>query len=139
VANTTPYSLPYPAQTQVINDGNYSYPTTAVTPPFSGPVLSGYLPSNDALLVLPNWFTTNRWHQVVNYNVDSNCVPSAVAAATGICGAATFTVSGNGILIGGVPSGGTMAMLGFNGVSTAYSNYQSTILNAAVQTQTQSP
>jgi hypothetical protein len=42
-------------------------------------------------------------------------------------------------LIGGAPSGGTMAMLGFNGVSTAYSNYQSTILNAAVQTQTQSP
>jgi len=139
VANATPYSLPYPAQTQVINDGNYSYPTTAVTPPFSGPVLSGYLPSNDALLVLPAWFTANRWHQVLNYKVDSNCVPSAVAAATGICGAATFTVSSNGILIGGAPSGGTMAMLGFNGVSTAYSNYQSTILSAAVQTQTQSP
>ena len=60
-------------------------------------------------------------------------------AATGICGAATFTVSSNGILIGGAPSGVTMAMFGFNGVSTAYSNYQSTILNAAVQTQTQSP
>jgi len=89
--------------------------------------------------VLPAWFTANRWHQVLNYKVDSNCVPSAVAAATGICGAATFTVSSNGILIGGAPSGGTMAMLGFNGVSTAYSNYQSTILSAAVQTQTQSP
>jgi hypothetical protein len=140
--NPTPSSLPYPAQTQVVNDGSYSYPTTAVSPPFSGSVLSGYLPSNDPLLVLPAWFGANRWHQVLNYKVDSNCVPSAVSAATGTCGSASFTISSYGVLIGGtagVPNSGTMAMLGFTGVSTAYSNFQSTILNAAVQAQTQSP
>jgi hypothetical protein len=140
--NPTPYSLPYPAQTQVVDDGNYSYPTTAVSPPFASPVLSGYLPSNDSLLVLPAWFAANRWYQVLNYKVDSNCVPSAVSVAAGTCGSATFTVSSYGVLIGGtagVPNNGTMAMLGFPGVSTAYSSYQSTILNASVQAQPHSP
>ncbi len=62
VANPTPHSMPYPAQTEVINDGNYSYPASVVTPPFSGTVLSGYLPSNDPTLVLPAWFSANRWY-----------------------------------------------------------------------------
>ncbi len=79
---------------------------------------------------------------MLNYKVDSNCVPSAVTAATGTgtCGTASFTVSSYGVLIGGtagVPAIGTMAMLGFNGVSTAYSNFQSTLLNATVQAQVQ--
>jgi hypothetical protein len=146
VANPTPHSMPYPAQTEVINDGNYSYPASVVAPPFSGPVLSGYLPSNDPTLVLPAWFSANRWYRVFNYRVDSNCVPSAVTAATGTCGTTTFTVSSYGVLLGGtagVPAVGTMAMLGFNGVSTAYTNFQSTLLNATVQaqvqTQTQTP
>jgi hypothetical protein len=59
-----------------------------------------------------------------------------VSAATGTCGAATFAVPNYGVLIGGtagVPNSGTMAVLDFNGVSTAYTNFQSTVLNAAVQ------
>jgi hypothetical protein len=56
VSNPTPHSMPYPAQTEVIDDGTYSYPTTVIAPPFTGPVLSGYLPSNDPTLVLPAWF-----------------------------------------------------------------------------------
>lgn len=148
IANPTPNSMPYPAQAAIIDQGTYNYPSTVVAPPFSSAVLSGYLPSNDPTLVLPAWFSANRWHQMLSYRVDSSCVPSAVSSHTGTCGAASFSVPSNGVLIGGVAgsaSGGTMAVLGFSGVNTAYTNFQSTILSAAVvaqaqsQTQTQSP
>ena len=146
VANPTPNSMPYPAQAAIVNDGDYSYPSTVVAPPFSSAVLSGYLPSNDPTLVLPAWFSANRWHQVLSYRVDGNCVPSAVASHTGTCGAATFSVPSYGVLIGGTAgtaSGAAMAMLGFTGVNAAYTNFQSTVLSAAVtaqaQTQSQTP
>lgn len=139
-----PYKMPYPAHTEVINDGNYTYPMTVASPPFSASVLSGYIPSDDASLALPPWFSANLWNRVLNYSVDVNCVASGVAAAAGPCGAATFSTQTNGVMLGGTagsPPSGTMAVLGFQGVSSAYSNAASTILSAAiqVQTQTQSP
>jgi hypothetical protein len=144
VTNPTPDSMPYPAQVAIVNDGIASYPSTVVAPPFASGVLSGYLPSDDPTLVLPAWFSANRWHQVLSYRVDSNCVPSAVSSHSGTCGAATFTMPSNGVVIGGITgssSGGTMAVLGFSGVNTTYINFQLTVLNAAVTApaQTQSP
>ncbi len=133
--NPTPLSMPYPAHNEIFDGGTYVYPATVVTPPFSQSVLSGFLPSNDATLVLPAWFSANRWHRVISYQVDANCVPSAVSTAAGTCGAATFSVSSTAAIIGGMPGNGTIAMLGFTGVSSAYSNSHATVLNATVQAQ----
>jgi hypothetical protein len=57
----------------------------------------------------------------------------AIIAAVGV---ATTAVPTYGVLIGGtaaMPNNGTMAVSGFNGVSTAYTNFQSTVLSAAIQ------
>ena len=139
-SNPAPLSMPYPAQAAVPVNGTYTFPSTVVSPPFSTTVLSGYIPSDDPTLVLPAWFSSNYWNAVLFYRVDSNCVPSAVLAAAGPCGAVTFSVPSNSVLIGGTagaPGSGTMAMLGFNGVSTSYTNFKTTVINAAVQAQPQ--
>ncbi len=145
-AAASPHYLPYPAATEFVEGTTYSYPATVLSPPFGSTVISGYLPSNDAALTLPGWFTANAWNHVLQYKVDSSCLASAVVAAFGTCGTATFTVQNGGSQIG-TSGTGTIAMLGFPGVSATYSNSSSTILTAGVQaaaqvqtqTQTQTP
>lgn len=133
-ASAAPHSLPYPAQTELVDSGSYWYPATVVSPPFATTVITGYLPSNDAALVLPAWFTANSWNHVMQYKVDSGCLASA--AAYNNCGTATFSVQSGSSLIGASGSG-TIAMLGFAGVSSVYSNASSTVLTAGIQAQAQ--
>ncbi len=132
-ASAAPHSLPYPAQNELIDGGVYYYPATVVSPPFYSPIITGYIPSNDAALSLPAWFTANSWNHVLQYKVDSGCLASAPA---GTCGTASFSVQTGSSLIG-TSGTGTIALLGFAGVSSVYSNASSTVLTAGIQAQTQ--
>lgn len=133
-ASAAPHSLPYPAQNELIDGGVYYYPATVLSPPFATTIITGYIPSNDAGLSLPAWFTANSWNHVLQYKVDSGCLASA--AANGTCGTATFSVQSGSSLIG-TSGTGTIAMLGFAGVSSIYSNASSTVLTAGIQAQAQ--
>ena len=126
-------TLPYPATVENF-DGNttYSYPmtpTNSVVPSYSG-----YLPS-ESNQALPAWFAANRWNRVLQYTVDSNCVQSGNPAQ---CGSASFSVQSGSTVVGSSPTSGTMAMLAFPGVNTAYSNAATTVISASVQAQSPS-
>lgn len=134
-------TLPYPATVENF-DGNttYSYPMTPTNS--AVPSYSGYLPS-ESNQALPAWFAANRWNRVLQYTVDSNCVQSGNPAQ---CGSASFSVQSGSTVVGASPTSGTMAMLAFPGVNTAYSNASTTVMSASVQaqspsvqTQTQTP
>jgi hypothetical protein len=109
-------------------------PSPAAALPAAG--TAGYLPTDDPKLnaALPHWFSANNWNSVITYRVDSDC-----AAGLPTCGAAFagYTVGGSdGVLIGfsgGTATTGTKAVLSFSGANTAYTNYQTTVLKAAVQ------
>ena len=141
-SGSTPSRMPYPADAESYDSGTsaYTYPMTVISPPFSTAVTTGYIPSDDVNLTLPTWFSANLWNRVLQYNVDSNCLASAVQTSVGTCGTATFSVQSGGVLIGSngaTVSAGTVAVLTFAGVNAGYTNAASTMLSTAIQVQTQ--
>ncbi len=109
-------------------------PSPAAALPAAGTI--GYLPTDDNNFnsAIPSWFSANNWNSVMSYRVDSDCAAGLQACGTAFDG---YTISeSNRVLIGfsgGTANAGTKAVLGFAGVNTMYSNYQTTVLNVAVQ------
>lgn len=94
----------------------------------------GYLPTNDSDFNLPIWFSANNWNSVITYRVDSDCAGGGPNCGTAFTG---YTADGSGSVFigfsGGTANPGTKAVFRFAGVNTMYSNYQTTVLTAAVQ------
>ena len=142
---TATSTLPWYAAACSGSDATLNCPAASPTPPTPAAGLPavgtpGYIPT-DLLSVnfpIPSWFSANNWNRVVTYRVDSDC---AAAPGLSTCGTAFagFTVdTSSGILIGftgGGANAGTKAVLSFAGVNTLYPNYQTTVLNAALQLQ----
>lgn len=127
--------LPWPAQTYTLNDGVYSFPAMPAleTLPYPPQTLVGYVPTNDVTLVLPAWFTANNWGAVMQYRVDSDCAGGGPGCGTAFAGYAVATGNVSIGFTGDVANPNTKALLSFSGVNTMYSNYQTTVLNAAMQ------